>query len=73
MIKKYPHLKLGKGRPDEPFFLQYWPVIPLSNPRVTRENYTTPNGGTYVESMKQLDGYIGDILKEMGTLGLLIV
>ena len=58
------------SKKDEPFFLQYWPVIPLSNPRTTRENYTTPNGGTYVESMKQLDGYIGDILDEMDTLGL---
>ena len=58
------------AKKDEPFFLQYWPVIPLSNPRTTHANYTTPNGGTYVESMKQLDGYIGDILKEMSTLGL---
>jgi len=58
------------AKKDEPFFLQYWPVIPLSNPRTTHDQYTTPNGGTYVESMKQLDGYIGDILKEMGTLGL---
>ena len=58
------------ARKDEPFFLQYWPVIPLSNPRTTHAQYTTPNGGTYVESMKQLDGYIGDILKEMATLGL---
>jgi len=58
------------AKKDEPFFLQYWPVIPLTNPRTTRETYTTPNGGTYVESMKQLDGYIGDILKEMNTLGL---
>ena len=58
------------AKKDEPFFLQYWPVIPLSNPRTTHAQYTTPNGGTYVESMKQLDGYIGDILKEMATLGL---
>ena len=54
---------------DEPFFLQYWPVIPLYNTRTTRERYTTPNGGTYVESMKQLDGWIGEILTEMDKLG----
>jgi len=54
---------------DEPFFLQYWPVIPLYNPRTTRDQYTTPNGGTYVESMKQLDGWIGEILDEMEALG----
>ena len=58
------------AKKDEPFFLQYWPAIPLSNPRTTHDNYTTPNGGTFVESMKQLDGYIGDILKDMETLGL---
>jgi len=60
--------KLAKQ--DKPFFLQYWPVIPLSNPRTTRAQYTTPNGGTYVESMKQLDGWIGDILNEMDKLNL---
>jgi arylsulfatase len=54
---------------DKPFFLQYWPVIPLYNPRTTRDQYTTPNGGTYVESMKQLDGWIGEILDEMDKLG----
>lgn len=54
---------------DEPFFLQYWPVIPLSNPRTTVEKFTTPNGGTFVESMKQLDGWIGEIMAEMDTLG----
>ncbi len=53
---------------DEPFFLQYWPVIPLYNPRTTRDEYTTPNGGTFVESMKQLDGWIGEILDEMERL-----
>lgn len=55
---------------DEPFFLQYWPVIPLYNPRTTVEQYTTPNGGTFVESMKQLDGWIGEIMEEMDTLGI---
>jgi arylsulfatase len=55
---------------DEPFFLQYWPVIPLYNVRTTTEKFTTPNGGTFVESMKQLDGWIGEILDEMDGLGL---
>ena len=55
---------------DEPFFLQYWPVIPLSNPRTTVDKFTTPNGGTYVESMKQLDGWVGEILVEIEKLGI---
>ena len=63
------HLRDLAGK-DEPFFLQYWPVIPLSNPRTTVDKFTTPNGGTYVESMKQLDGWIGEILDEMDELGI---
>jgi arylsulfatase len=54
---------------DGPFFLQYWPLYPLTGPRTTTEQYTTPNGGTYVEKMKLLDGWIGDILAEMEVLG----
>lgn len=50
--------------------MQYWPVIPLYNVRTTTAAFTTPNGGTYVESMKQLDGWIGEILAEMDNLGL---
>jgi len=57
------------ARKDEPFFLQYWPLYPLTGPRTTTDRYTTPNGGIYVEKMKLLDGWIGDILAEMDTLG----
>ncbi len=62
------HLRDLAGK-DEPFFLQYWPLIPLTAPRHTTDTYTTVNGGNYVEKMKQLDGWIGDILNEMDTLG----
>ncbi len=58
------------AKQDEPFFLQYWPVIPLSNPRHTVDKFTTPNGGTYVESMKQLDGWVGEIMDEVDRLGI---
>ena len=68
-LQTLEHLrKLAKQ--DKPFFLQYWPVIPLSNPRHTVEKFTTPNGGTYVESMKQLDGWIGELLDEVDKLGI---
>jgi len=63
------HLRDLAGR-DEPFFLQYWPLIPLAGPRTTSEQYTTPNGGIYVEKMKQLDGWIGDILAVLDVLGI---
>ena len=55
---------------DKPFFLQYWPLYPLVGPRTTTEKYTTPNGGTYVEKMKLVDTWIGDIMDEMDKLGI---
>ena len=63
------HLKELAGK-DEPFFLQYWPLFPLTGPRTAYPTYTTPNGGTYVEKMQLLDGWIGDIRAEMDNLGI---
>jgi len=54
---------------NEPFFLQYWPLYPLTGPRTTTDEYTTPNGGTYVEKMKLVDKWIGELMAEMDTLG----
>jgi len=62
------HLRDLAGK-DEPFFLQYWPLYPLTGPRTTTDNYTTPNGGIYVEKMKLLDEWIGQIMTEMDKLG----
>lgn len=59
--------KLAKQ--DEPFFLQYWPLYPLTGPRTAYDEYTTPNGGTYVEKMKLVDQWIGELMDEMETLG----
>ena len=59
--------KLAKD--DKPFFLQYWPLYPLVGPRTTTDQYTTPNGGTYVEKMKLVDQWIGELMDEMETLG----
>ena len=59
--------KLAKE--DKPFFLNYWPLYPLTGPRTTTEEYTTPNGGTYVEKMKLVDQWIGELMAEMETLG----
>ena len=55
---------------DKPFFLQYWPLYPLTGPRTAYDEYTTPNGGTYVEKMKLLDTWVGELLKEMDMLGI---
>ena len=58
--------KLAKA--NKPFFLQYWPLYPLTGPRTTTDNYTTPNGGTYVEKMKLVDRWIGELMAEMDEL-----
>lgn len=55
---------------DEPFFLQYWPLIPINVARSDRDQFKTQNGGTMIESMQQLDGWVGDILDELDTLGI---
>jgi arylsulfatase len=60
--------KLAKD--DKPFFLQYWPLYPLTGPRTTTDKYTTPNGGTYVEKMKLVDKWIGELMDEMDKLGI---
>ena len=60
--------KLAKQ--DEPFFLNYWPLYPLTGPRTAYDEYTTPNGGIYVEKMKLVDQWFGDMMAEMETLGI---
>ena len=55
---------------DEPFFLQYWPLIPLNFVRSDRDQFQTLNGGSGVESMQQLDGWVGEIMAELDTLGI---
>jgi arylsulfatase A-like enzyme len=54
---------------EAPFFLNYWAQNPLDFGRVGR-TFTTANGGSWVESMKELDGWIGDILDEIDRLGI---
>jgi arylsulfatase len=55
---------------DEPFFLNYWPLYPIVGPRTTTDEYTTPNGGHYVEKMKLVDQWIGELMAELDTLGI---
>ncbi len=55
---------------DEPFFLNYWPLYPLTGPRTAYDEYTTPNGGNYVEKMKLVDKWVGDMMAEMDQLGI---
>ena len=50
---------------DKPFFLQYWPLIPLDNTRAEREGPQSLNGGLYVDKMQQLDTWLGELFDEM--------
>ncbi|WP_412555287.1 sulfatase-like hydrolase/transferase [Shimia sp. MIT1388] len=54
---------------EEPFFLQYWPMIPLDNTRAGRDGPQSANGGLYVDKMQLLDQWLGDLFSEMDRLG----
>jgi arylsulfatase A-like enzyme len=70
--KRYQTLALEKLRElaakDEPFFLNYWGQNPVDFGRLNRK-FTQANGGAWVESMKELDTWIGELLDELDTLG----
>ena len=55
---------------DKPFFLNYWPMIPLAFNRDKDGGYVTPNGGVQVEAMRRLDKNIGEILAAIDSLGI---
>lgn len=55
---------------EAPFFLQYWPMVPLHNTRAGRSGAESPNGGLYVDKMQQLDGWLGDLFARMDDLDL---
>lgn len=54
---------------DEPFFLQYWPLVPIVFTRQGQDQFTTPNGGFQVESMQMLDRWIADVLSTLEGTG----
>ncbi|MEM1162775.1 MAG: sulfatase-like hydrolase/transferase, partial [Pseudomonadota bacterium] len=60
--------RLSEG--DAPFFLQYWPMVPLHNTRAGRSGPESPNGGLYADKLQMLDGWFGELFSEMETLGI---
>lgn len=56
------------AKDDKPFFLNYWPMIPLEFER--DGEFITPNGGVQVEAMRRLDENVGEILAEVDRLGI---
>lgn len=58
------------SKKEEPFFMQYWPVLPFTWVRSEREVAKSRNGGSAAEDLVLTDEYVGEILKEVKKLGL---
>ena len=58
------------AKQDKPFFLNYWPLFPLSFTRPDINEFKTLNGGTIAETIVEVDAWIGDILAEVDKLGI---
>jgi arylsulfatase A-like enzyme len=55
---------------DKPFFLNYWPLFPLTFIPSDIEEAQTINGGTVAQSIVEVDEWIGEIVAEIGRLGI---
>ncbi len=55
---------------EEPFFLQYWPMIPIDSTRAGRSGPESANAGLFVDKMQLLDKWLGDLFARMDELGL---
>ncbi len=58
------------SKQDKPFFLNYWPLFPLSFIPSDVKKVRTLNGGTVVESIVEVDQWIGEIMDEIDRLGI---
>jgi arylsulfatase len=55
---------------EKPFFLNYWPLFPLNFVPVDIEEAQTLNGGVVVETIVEVDQWIGEIVAEIDRLGI---
>ena len=55
---------------DQPFFLNYWPLFPLTYVPSDIGEPKTLNGGTVAESIVEVDAWIGEIVAEVDRLGI---
>lgn len=58
------------AKQDKPFFLNYWPLFPLSFVQEHRDKYNTLNGGTMADILVEVDEWIGEIIKEVDKQGI---
>ncbi len=54
----------------KPFYLNYWPQIPVSILRSTDSDINTANGGRWANAMSLVDTYIGELMAEIEKLGI---
>ena len=65
-LKQLDRLAAG----DKPFFLQYWPMLPISFTHSDIKQAQTLNGGPIAESIVKVDGWVGEILDRVKKLGI---
>lgn len=74
MNERYQRNALGQlrtlAKQDKPFFLNYWPLFPLSFVQEFRTKYNTLNGGTMADILVEVDEWIGEIIDEVDELGI---
>ncbi len=58
------------AKQDKPFFLNYWPLFPLSFVQEGIKENKTLNGGTVANSLVEVDRWVGEIVKEVDKLGI---
>ncbi|MEP4486824.1 MAG: sulfatase-like hydrolase/transferase [Halioglobus sp.] len=74
MNERYQRNMLGQlqelSKQDKPFYINYWPLFPLSYVPSDIQEVRTLNGGTVAESIAEVDVWIGEIMAEIDRLGL---
>ena len=55
------------AKEDKPFFLNYWPMFPITFVQEHKSEYNTLNGGTMADSLVEVDEWVGQILQEVET------
>ena len=55
---------------EQPFFLNYWPLYPVTFVRNNDGKFLTRNGGSFVEAIVEVDQWIGEIVDEVERLGI---
>jgi hypothetical protein len=58
------------AKQDKPFFLNYWPLFPLTFVPADIQKVRTLNGGTVAESIAEVDEWVGQIVAEVDRLGI---